>query len=173
MSVCPTVPAVPPVARPLRGTGGVDPRGLRAAAGLTSLVLALVLLTGSEILLAAQAVVFLVAAIGGLRRSPYGWLYRRLLVPRLGPARELEPAAPPRFAQAVGAGFTVLALAGSAAGVSLVTSVAVAAALVAALLNATVGLCLGCEMYLLVARLRHRSTRLSRSRSLAYTKETG
>jgi hypothetical protein len=43
-----------------------------------------VLVTGSVWLLAAQAVVFAVAAVFGLRYSPYGWLYRRLVRPRLG-----------------------------------------------------------------------------------------
>src|SRR5690349_6266937 len=56
-----------------------DPRGPRFAALLTTLVLLVVLVTGSGVLLAAQAVVFALGAVLGLRRSPYGWLYRRLV----------------------------------------------------------------------------------------------
>ena len=63
---------------------GIDPRGPRFAALVTTMVLAVVLVTGSVWPLAAQAVVFAVGAVFGLRYSPYGWLYRRLVRPRLG-----------------------------------------------------------------------------------------
>ena len=87
---------------------GIDPRGPRFAAAVTTLVLGLVLVTGSGWLLAAQAVVFAVGALFGLRYSPYGWLYRKLVRPRLGPPAELEAEAPPRFAQAVGLAFALI-----------------------------------------------------------------
>src|SRR5437764_786954 len=61
----------------------VDPRGPRFGAAVTTVVLALVLLTSSGWLLAAQAVVFGVGAFAGLRFAPYGLLYRRLVAPRL------------------------------------------------------------------------------------------
>ena len=47
----------------------------------------MVLITGSAWLLAAQAVVFAVGTFFGLRKSPYGLVYRWLVRPRLGPAR--------------------------------------------------------------------------------------
>jgi Domain of unknown function (DUF4395) len=132
----------------------IDPRGPRFAASITTVVLAVVLVTGSVWLLVAQAVVFAAGAVFGLRYSPYGWLYRRLVRPRLGPPAELEPEAPPRFAQAVGLVFAVIGIAGYAAGLTWLGTAATAAALIAAFLNAVFGFCLGCEMYLLIRRIR-------------------
>jgi hypothetical protein len=130
----------------------IDPRGPRVSALITTVVLAVVLVTGSGWLLAAQALAFAAGAVFGLRRSPYGYLYRKLIRPRLGPPRELEPEAPPRFAQAVGLVFAVAGVVGYAAGLPLLGMAATAAALAAAFLNAAFGLCLGCEMYLLIRR---------------------
>jgi hypothetical protein len=121
---------------------------------VTTVVLAAVLLTDSGWLLAAQAVVFALGAGAGLAFSPYGVVFRRLIRPRLGPPTAMEDAAPPRFAQAVGLVFAVVGTAGFAAGVPVLGVVATAFALAAALLNAAFGLCLGCEMYLLLVRAR-------------------
>jgi hypothetical protein len=131
----------------------IDPRGPRVAALITTVVLAAVLITGSVWLLAAQALVFAAGSVFGLRYSPYGLLYRRLVRPRLGPPRELEPEAPPRFAQAVGLVFAIVGVAGYAAGVTWLGRAATAAALAAAFLNGAFGFCLGCEMYLLIRRI--------------------
>jgi Ca2+/Na+ antiporter len=127
----------------------VDPRGLRFAAALTTLVLALVLVTGNGWLLAAQALVF---ALGAVDQSPYGLLFRRFVRPRLGPPAELEDARPPRFAQVVGLVFALVGAVGFALGSNVVGLIATAAALIAAFLNAAFGICLGCELYLLFRR---------------------
>ncbi|HEY1319954.1 MAG TPA: DUF4395 domain-containing protein [Streptosporangiaceae bacterium] len=126
--------------------------GPRVSALITTVVLAVVLVTSSGCLLAAQALVFAVGAIFGLRYSPYGVLYRRLIRPRLGPPGELEPEAPPRFAQAIGLVFALAGVAGYATGLTVLGIAATAAALAAAFLNAAFGFCLGCEMYLLIRR---------------------
>jgi hypothetical protein len=134
----------------------IDPRGPRVAAALTTLVLAVVLLTApgplALVLLAAQTAVFAIGALSGVQHTPYSLLFRTLLRPRLGPPAELEDAAPPRFAQAVGLGFAVVGLVALAAGATTVGLVAVGFALAAALLNAATGFCLGCELYLLTKR---------------------
>jgi hypothetical protein len=130
----------------------IDVRAPRFAAWVTSAVLALVLLTGSGVLLAAQAVVFAVGALAGMRSAPYGLIFRTLVAPRLGPVREREAEEPVRFAQFVGLLFTVVGTAGYLLGAPTVGAVATGLALVAALLNAAVGFCLGCELYLLVRR---------------------
>jgi hypothetical protein len=134
----------------------VDPRGQQFAAAVTVVVMAAVLLLApgpaATALLAAQAVLFGIGAGLGVRRTPHAWVYRRLVRPRLGPPAELEDPAPPRFAQAVGLAFAVVGLAGFLAGLTPLGLVATAFALAAALLNAAFGFCLGCEMYLLVAR---------------------
>jgi Domain of unknown function (DUF4395) len=132
---------------------GIDPRGPRFGALITTVVLATVLVTGSVWLLAAQALVFAVGAAFGLRYAPYGVLYRKLIRPRLGPPGELEPEAPPRFAQAVGLVFAVVGVAGYAMGLTWLGMAATAAALAAAFLNGAFGFCLGCEMYVLMRRI--------------------
>jgi len=131
----------------------VDPRGLRFAATITAIVLAVVLLTSNGIVLAVQAAVFAIGAFGGLRQAPYGLLFRYTLAKRLGPPAEREPEAPPRFAQAVGLGFALVGVIGFAVGLSWLGLAATALAFIAAFLNAAFGYCLGCEMYLLSRRL--------------------
>ncbi len=132
----------------------IDPRGPRVGAAVTTLVLALVLVTSSPWLLAAQAVVFALGAWLGVARSPYGWAYRTLVRPRLGPPAEGEDPRPPQFAQAVGLVFTLVGLVGYLTGAAVLGAVGVAFALAAAFLNAAFGFCLGCELYLLLTRLR-------------------
>jgi len=158
------MPAVPVALTPLTPRDrqeliimDVDPRDLRFAAWVTTVVLAVVLATGSAWLAAAQTLVFAVGAFAGLRFAPYGVLYRYLVAPRLGPPVELEPAAPPRFAQGVGFVFGLVGAVGYATGVSALGVVAIGLALAAAFLNAAFGFCLGCEMYLLIRRFTAKS----------------
>lgn len=130
----------------------IDPRGPRFGALVTMVVFAVVLLTSNVWLLTAQAVVFALGALLGLRYSPYGLIYRWLIRPRLGRPSELEAEAPPRFAQAVGLVISLIGIAGYAAGVQPLGMAAAAAGLLAAVLNGVFGLCLGCEMYLAIRR---------------------
>lgn len=138
-------------------TAQIDPRAPRLNAGVTVVVLAVVLLTAPGavglVLLAAQAALFALGAGLGVRRTPHAWVFRTLVRPRLAPPTELEDPAPPRFAQAVGLAFAVVGLAGYLAGAAVLGAVAVGLALAAALLNAAFGYCLGCEMYLVLRRL--------------------
>ena len=135
----------------------LDPRGPRFAATLTTVLLAVALVaapsTLTVVLLVVQAVLFAAGAVAGVQRTPYSWLFRTLVRPRLGRPHELEDAAPPQFAQAVGLGFAVVALVGFLAGADLLGLVATGLALAAAFLNAAFGFCLGCEVYLLVRRV--------------------
>ena len=55
-------------------TDQLDPRGVRFTAAVTTVVLALVLLTGSGVLAALQAVVFAVPVVAGMRYAPGGWV---------------------------------------------------------------------------------------------------
>jgi len=143
------------VASPLTTPAGIDPRGPRVAATLTSVVLALVLVTPqpvATVLLTVQAVVFGIGAVRGVQHTPYATAFRRLVRPRLSAPHDLEDPRPPRFAQAVGLAFAGVGLLGFLAGSAAVALVATGLALVAALLNAVFGLCLGCEIYLLLRR---------------------
>ncbi|MEV7966556.1 DUF4395 domain-containing protein [Sphaerisporangium sp. NPDC088356] len=134
----------------------VDPRSTRFSAAITTLILALVLLTGNAWLLLAQGVVFTLGVAGV---SPYGLVFRRLVRPRIGPPAEMEDPAPPRFAQGVGLVFALVGVIGFTAQITPLALVATAAALLAAFLNAAFGFCLGCEMYLIVRRLMPAATR--------------
>ena len=147
-----------PATSPAPSGSLIDPRGPRFVAAITFVVLAVVLLTGSAWLLAAQTVVFANGAFAGLQRHPYGAVYRRFVRPRLGPPSELESSTPPQFAQGVGFAFTAVGTVALALGATTFGLVAVGLALAAAFLNAVFGLCLGCEMYLIGRRiLRPRS----------------
>ena len=139
-----------------RSAQSVDPRGLRFVAAVTAVLLIAILLLGPVAglpVLIVQTLAFAAGAVLGLPYQPWSWLFRTLVRPRLGAAAELEDAAPPRFAQAVGLGFAVVGLIGALAGWSALFYVAIGLALVAALLNAVFDFCLGCELYLLGKRL--------------------
>jgi hypothetical protein len=133
----------------------IDVRGPRFSAAVTFVVLVVAYLLGSAPLLGLQVAVFAVAAIAGLRWSPYGNLFR-LLKRRLdlGPPPATEPAAGPRFSQTMGLLFTggglIAILSGATTlGWALVLMVVALSGLLAA-----TGICVGCEMYAIGQRLR-------------------
>ncbi len=145
-------------------TAGIDPRGPRFGASITSALLIAVLLLAltsgqpgspldpSFLLLAGVAALFWWGALAGIRRHPWGLLYARLVRPRLAPPAELEDPEPPTFAQGVGAVITSLGLVLHLVGVPGAIAVAAGLALIAALLNAVVGFCLGCSLFVLLVR---------------------
>ena len=154
-------PAARPVstqAAPAAGAGapvGIDPRGPQFTAAVTSVVLLAVLLLpqpAATVLTALQTGLFAWGALAGVHRTPLAVVFKRVVRPRLAPPAELEDAAPPRFAQAVGFAFAAVALVAFVAGWQTVGLVAIGFALAAALLNAVFRFCLGCEMYLLLKR---------------------
>ncbi|OBG67619.1 DUF4395 domain-containing protein [Mycobacterium sp. E735] len=138
----------------------VDVRGPRFAAWVTTAVLVITLAFSAVSPLAAaailgvQAIIFAIGAVGGPRKHPYGRIFARVVAPRLGPVGEREPVAPLKFAQLVGLVFAVVGVVAFAAGAFVVGVIATAAALTAAFLNAAFGICLGCQLYPLVARFR-------------------
>jgi hypothetical protein len=138
----------------------VDVRGPRFAAWVTTVVLVATLIAAAvssiaaAVLLAVQAVVFAIGAWRGPHQHPYGVIFQRLVLPRLGHVTETEPVPPLKFAQLVGLVFAVVGVIGFAAGIPLLGLVATGFALVAAFLNAAFGICLGCQIYPLVARFR-------------------
>ena len=85
-------------------------------------------------------------------------MFANLVAPRLGPVTEREPVPPLKFAQLVGFVFAVAGVIGFAAGIPLLGLIATGFALVAAFLNAAFGICLGCQIYPLVARFRRTPT---------------
>ena len=153
--------------------GGIDPRGPRFAAGITSLLLliaAFLGLTGLStsadlasasvaerfldpgfLLLLAIALLFLWGVVSP-RTAPWSVLFRTVVRPRLSPPSELEDPRPPRFAQGVGLFVVGAGLVLHLLGVPWALPIAAALAFVAAFLNAVFGLCLGCQLYLLLQR---------------------
>jgi hypothetical protein len=132
----------------------IDARGPRVGAAITTVLLAIVLITGSGWLLLAQTLVFAIGALAGLRYAPYGLVYRYLVRPRLGPPSRLEAEAPPRFAQGVGMVIAGIGAISFGLGATVAGMVFAALALAAAFLNAVFDFCLGCQMYLLIQRFR-------------------
>jgi hypothetical protein len=132
----------------------IDARGPRFSAAITVFVLATALVTQSLPLIAFQLVVFLIGATKGPQFTPYAFLFKSLVKPRLKGEFVPEDVRPPKFAQAVGFLFTVTAVAGLLSGVTILFTIATGFALAAAFLNVAFNYCLGCEVYLLLLRAR-------------------
>ena len=132
----------------------LDARGPRFGALLTTIVLAAVLVTGSLPLLIWQLSVFALGAFVGPQASPYAWIYRTVVKPRLRGDVPTEDTRPPQFAQIVGFLFALTATVALIFDATVLFTVATGFALAAAFLNSVFNFCLGCEMYLLIARAR-------------------
>lgn len=158
---------------------GIDPRGPRFVAGITAALLLIDVFLGLTGLSAAQtasgpaiatatvgarvldpafllllaiALLFLWGVLSP-RTAPWAVLYRKVVAPRLAPPTELEDPRPPRFAQGVGLFVVTIGLGLHLLGVPWALTIAAAMAFVAAFLNAVFGLCLGCQLYLLLQRV--------------------
>jgi hypothetical protein len=132
----------------------IDARGPRFGAAITTIVFAAALATHNAWFVVAQAVVFAIGAFKGPQYTPYAFIYKKAVKPRLKGEVPTEEVKPPQFAQRVGLLFAVLAIVGAVTGLDLVFTIAVAGALGAAFLNAAFNFCLGCEIYLLLLRAR-------------------
>ena len=135
----------------------VDPRGPRFGAAITS-VLSLIAFYLS---LANQSLAYaIVVALGVLfiwslvspSTHPYGWSFAKFIRPNLSAPKELEDPRPLKFAQQVGLAFALLGIIGGIFSAPLIT-VSAAFIFIAAFLNAFFGLCLGCQLYLLIRRV--------------------
>jgi len=137
-----------------KSTTIIDARGPRFGAVITSLVLATALATNNVWVIVAQAIVFAIGAIKGPQFTPYAFIYKTFVKPRLKGETPAEDVRPPQFAQSVGLLFALAAIGGALFGVNAIFTIAVAFALGAAFLNAAFNFCLGCEVYLLLLRAR-------------------
>ncbi len=127
----------------------IDPRGVRFAGVLSTLVAASAALLTSPWIALAGATILLSAAWGGSRLNLWGHIYRATLRRWLGPPGHLEPETPVRFAQLLGGLFLLVAGAAFLAGGPGIVVGAVLAGIVAvlALVNAAFDVCIGCRMY--------------------------
>ncbi|MFM1752033.1 MAG: hypothetical protein RL119_995 [Actinomycetota bacterium] len=117
----------------------------------------------------AQAVVFLVwrqwwlliplaygfvaRVLAGPTLSPLGQLATRVITPRLGRPERIVPGPPKRFAQFIGALFSLGALLAWGLGSPTVSVVLMIGLLIAASLEAFVGFCLGCKIFGLLMKV--------------------
>ena len=136
----------------------IDPRGPQFNAILTSVVLALSLLTApgtvGVVLLASRRCCSRSAVALGVQRTPAAFLFRTV---RASPARRARRTSRTRSPRGSPRGSAspspLVGLVGYLAGAPVLGAVATGFALAAALLNAVFGFCLGCEMYLLIRRV--------------------
>ena len=130
----------------------IDARGPRFGAVLTTIVLTAFIATGALPLLYWQLAVFTMGAFIGA--SPYSFIYQRIIKPRLRGDVPTEDVRPPQFAQLVGFLFAASATVSYLLGAEALGLVIISFALAAAFLNAGFNFCLGCEVYLLIARAK-------------------
>jgi len=138
----------------IKSTTIIDARGPRFGAVITTAVLATALATNNLWVIVAQAVIFAIGAFKGPQFTPYAFIYKNFVKPRLKGEVPIEDVRPPQFAQSVGLLFALTAIVGLVVGITPIFTVAVAFALAAAFLNAAFNFCLGCEIYLLLLRAR-------------------
>lgn len=150
---------------------GIDPRGPRFAATITAVLLivatflALIGISSEAasaspgqraldpgFLLTVVIALLFVWSVVSPTTAPWGALFRRVIRPRLSAPTELEDPRPPRFAQGVGLFVVTIGLVLHLVGVPWALPIATGAAFIAAFLNAAFGLCLGCQLYLVLQR---------------------
>jgi Domain of unknown function (DUF4395) len=114
-------------------------------------ITAIALGTGALWLSAVLAYGFLARVAAGPRLSPLGFAASRL-APLVNPNAALVPGPPKRFAQSLGALFSLAAFGCYLAGEQTAAIVVLAVLLVPAVLEAAFGYCLGCEVFALLMR---------------------
>jgi hypothetical protein len=139
----------------------LDPRGPRFGAGISSILMLVVIYLSLDpatesIALAVMGfavVMFTLGSILGPAKHPYSYLYKYTLRKFLNAPAYLEPATPVHFAQVIGLVITGLGLTLGLFGVPYALPIAAAAAFMAAFVNAVFAYCIGCQMYLGLKRL--------------------
>jgi hypothetical protein len=140
---------------------GIDPRGPRFGAAITSALLLITVFLALDAANAAAAYALLVAitalfaigAIFGNSKHPYGLIFKKFVRPNLAAPKELEDPRPPKFAQLIGLIVASAGLVLGALGVPFGLAGAAAAAFIAAFLNAAFDYCLGCQIYVGLQRI--------------------
>lgn len=140
-------------AHPFRDTDVIDRNAARFSQGFTGLIALLGIIFGWPLAWALMAAQLLIGLTFGRQYCLPCLFYYTVVQPRLGEG-ELEDSRPPRLANMMG--FVFMASAAAAWWLGSPTAGIVIAAMVSVLaaLAASTGLCVGCEVYRLVARLR-------------------
>ncbi len=95
---------------------------------------------------------FVARLASGPRFSPLGRTATMLIAPRLKRYEKLVPGPPKRFAQGIGAIFTVTAMVLWLVGDGTASRIVLAVLVVPALLESALGLCVGCKMFAFLMR---------------------
>jgi Domain of unknown function (DUF4395) len=131
----------------------VNEKAARVVAGVVAIGCAVTLATGWNWLLIPIAYGFVARVLSGPTLSPLGRLAQQVVAPRLGASRPV-PGPPKRFAQGVGAVFTVTAaLLALVAHATTAADVLLAIMVVFATLESVFAFCAGCQVFALLMRL--------------------
>jgi hypothetical protein len=132
----------------------VNETSARIVAGTVAVLAVVTVAFQQGWLLPVLAYGFVARALTGPTLSPLGLLATRVVAPRLRVAHRYSPGPAKRFAQAIGAVFTVTAtVLWFAAGLHTAALALVAVLAVFASLEAAFGLCLGCRVFYLGMRI--------------------
>ena len=139
----------------------IDPRGYRFGAAVTLFVAIVAIVIGANIggviAMVILALLFFPGATFGPQKTVQSWIFRAAIRPRIGAPTETESFRPPRFAQQMGLGFSILAIIFGVLDVAAGFYIFTGFVVFASFLNSVFGFCLGCEIYLLAKRLTTRA----------------
>ena len=140
----------------------IDPRGPRFGASITSVLMLVVLYLALDastyqaavLLIAVNTAFFAIGASLGNAKHPYGLIFKGLIRPLLQAPKELEDARPPKFAQLIGFVLSSLALVFGLLGSDFQLGLIICAGGIffAAFLNSAFNYCVGCQIWLALAR---------------------
>jgi hypothetical protein len=132
----------------------VNDTAARVVAGVVAVLAVVAVAFQQGWLLPVLAYGFVARALTGPTLSPLGRLATRVVAPRLPVAHRYMPGPPKRFAQSIGAVFTVAAsLLWYVAGAHVAASALIGVLAVFASLESGLGLCVGCKTFFLGMRL--------------------
>jgi hypothetical protein len=144
-----------------RSLTSLDARAPRFGQTVTMSVLLLAIGLQEPLLILALAVVLNAAVLSGWRVNLYGFVWRHVMLPLVGPPEETEPAPPHRFAKLLGAVMsataTVLLFGAPAVDLPVLALVGYGVALMHAGAAAVGGIgdyCIGCRLYKQVSYFR-------------------
>ena len=131
----------------------VNETSARLVAGTVAVVAVVSIAFQQGWLIPVLAYGFVARALTGPTLSPLAYVATRVVTPRLPFRHRYSPGPAKRFAQAVGAGFTLAATGLYFAGFQVEAYALVAVIAVFASLEAGLGLCVGCKAFFLGMRL--------------------
>tara|TARA_Y100001960_G_C14257518_1_gene625909 strand:+ start:25 stop:558 length:534 start_codon:yes stop_codon:yes gene_type:complete len=125
----------------------VDEVSARLVAGGVVVIAGLYLITQWSWLLFLLVWGFVSRVLTGPKLSPLGFLVTRIIRPKLNLSERLTAGPPKRFAQGIGAVFSISAMVSYFCGVTSVSLLLVASLTIFAFLEAAVGFCAGCWVF--------------------------